>query len=275
MDGALPRSALAALIERACALDRRIVFLTGAGISADSGVPTFRGPEGYWTVGSKNYHPEELATFAAFRRMPETVWDWYLHRLRTCRAAEPNAAHKSLADFERSTPRRFLLITQNVDGLHLRAGNTPEHTFQIHGNLEYARCSAECNKDLVRIPEDIESATPTLPTALHCSRCKAPLRPNVLWFDECYDEERYRFDSSLSAAQHAALLIVIGTTGATRLPQMVVTQAVYSGLSIIAIDPYANPVTELVAEHAHGVHVAARAAQAVPHLVTEIRRALA
>ncbi|HVV49677.1 MAG TPA: Sir2 family NAD-dependent protein deacetylase, partial [Polyangia bacterium] len=100
-----------------------IVFLTGAGISAESGIPTFRGAEGYWRVGSRNYQPTEMAAAAAFARMPEEVWRWYLYRRGVCRAAAPNDAHRALVALERRLGARFLLVTQNVDGLHLRAGS--------------------------------------------------------------------------------------------------------------------------------------------------------
>src|SRR5690606_10651146 len=107
----------------------RILVLTGAGISAESGIPTFRGEEGYWRIGSRNYYPEELATRAAFSRMPDEIWGWYLYRRSVCRAASPNAGHLALAELERGLVERnegdrFLLVTQNIDGLHLRAGNS-------------------------------------------------------------------------------------------------------------------------------------------------------
>ncbi|MCA9686135.1 MAG: RNA polymerase subunit sigma, partial [Myxococcales bacterium] len=96
---------------------KKVVVLTGAGISAESGIPTFRGPEGYWTVGAREYHPQELATLQAFNRMPREVWHWYLYRRGICRAAEPNPAHFALVELERALGDRFTLITQNVDGL--------------------------------------------------------------------------------------------------------------------------------------------------------------
>ena len=120
------------------------MVLTGAGISAESGIPTFRGPEGYWRVGSRNYRPMELATREAFERMPEEVWRWYLYRRAVCRAAAPNPAHRALVDAERRLGDRFLLVTQNVDGLHRRAGSDPARTFEIHGNIDLWRCADDC-----------------------------------------------------------------------------------------------------------------------------------
>ena len=101
-------------------------MLTGAGVSAESGIPTFRGREGYWTVGSTEYHPQEMATLQAFEAMPEEVWRWYLYRLGACREAQPNQAHRAIVRLEERLGDRFCLITQNVDGLHLRAGSSPD-----------------------------------------------------------------------------------------------------------------------------------------------------
>ena len=123
-----------------------VVFLTGAGISAESHIPTFRGEEGYWTVGSKHYHPTELATRQAFSELPMDVWAWYLFRRTVCRRAEPNPGHLLLARLEKHLGERFLLVTQNVDGLHLRAGNSLEKTYQVHGNIDFMRCWKEFTK---------------------------------------------------------------------------------------------------------------------------------
>src|SRR5688572_10403206 len=132
---------LADLLARAASDGGRVVVLTGAGISAESGIPTFRGPEGYWRIGSVNWRPEQLATFAAFTAMPQAQWAWYLYRRGVCLAARPNAAHRALVDLERALGERFRLVTQNVDGLHLRAGSSTTRTLQIHGNLHFARCA--------------------------------------------------------------------------------------------------------------------------------------
>ncbi|HTL34091.1 MAG TPA: Sir2 family NAD-dependent protein deacetylase, partial [Kofleriaceae bacterium] len=108
--------------------DGHVLVLTGAGVSAESGIPTFRGKEGYWTVGAREYHPQELATHDAFERMPWEVWAWYLYRRGVCRAAEPNAAHQAIVRWDAALGARFGLITQNVDGLHRRAGSPAERT---------------------------------------------------------------------------------------------------------------------------------------------------
>ena len=210
--------------------DGPIVFLTGAGISAESGVPTFRGAEGYWRVGSRNYQPTEMATAEAFARMPEEVWRWYLFRRAVCHAAAPNPAHLALVALERRLGERFLLVTQNVDGLHLRAGSSPARTYQIHGNLDFCRCVRGCPPAVRPLPAVLpvdwakeRSLADAERAALRCNtatrrHCGDWLRPHVLWFDESYDEPLYRYRSAMRAAETAAALIVVGTSGATTLP---------------------------------------------------------
>src|SRR5512138_4021579 len=120
---------LAELLEGVRARRGSVVVLTGAGVSAESGIPTFRGAEGFWVVGSRNYMPQEMATHAMFERDPQEVWRWYLYRFGVCARVEPNPAHHALAALDRALGDRFTLVTQNIDGLHLRAGATPERTY--------------------------------------------------------------------------------------------------------------------------------------------------
>jgi NAD-dependent deacetylase len=228
-----------------------LTVLTGAGISADSGIPTFRGPEGYWTVGSKVYRPQEMATRDMFRRDPRAVWQFYLWRLGVCRRARPNRGHRALVAMEKRLQQRFTLITQNVDGLHLRAGQSPDRTYQIHGNLGYVRCSAACCTDVTEMPPGVapkdkdEALSDAEWRLLHCPRCRALLRPHVLWFDESYDEPFYRLHSSLAAAANTRLLIVAGTSGATNLPNQIVAGVYRRGGAIIDINPDDNPFGRL------------------------------
>ncbi len=265
---ALPEDALA--LARA-ARGRLVVFLTGAGISAESGIPTFRGPEGYWTIGSRNYHPTELATRAAFERMPREVWSWYLFRRGTCRAAAPNAAHLALAELERAIGDRFLLLTQNVDGLHLRAGSSLARTYQIHGNIDFHRYVDESQDAPLAIPAGIDVAWPKgraitdAELRLLASPKGVPGRPHVLWFDESYDEENFRYESSLAAAQRASLLVVVGTTGATSLPMHVGTVASRRGVPILVVNPEPNPFVDL-ARRSGGAYLEGTAVDLVPAL---------
>ncbi|UCE04292.1 MAG: RNA polymerase subunit sigma [Candidatus Latescibacterota bacterium] len=261
-----------AILERA--RGARVVVLTGAGISAESGIPTFRGPEGLWTIGSREYQPQEIATWGFFERQPDAVWSWYLYRRSICQQAQPNAGHRALVDLETLLQDRFRLVTQNVDGLHLRAGNSAERTYSIHGNLDFARCAAECVNELVPMPLHGAWARgctlgPREREALHCRHCGSWLRPHVLWFDETYDEPRYRYESSIGAVSDAALLIVVGTSGATTLPMQMGMIAANRGVAIIDVNPETNPFSRLA--QAAGVHVAGPAARVLPELVRAFR----
>src|SRR6266568_1688318 len=136
--------ALKAILEAVGERRGRVVVLTGAGISAESGIPTFRGTEGYWVVGSRNYMPQEMATLEMFERAPEEVWRWYLYRFGVCRHAQPNGGHRALVELEKSLGDRFTLVTQNIDGLHRRAGSSEARTCCIHGDAAWVRCATGC-----------------------------------------------------------------------------------------------------------------------------------
>ena len=255
-----------------------IVFLTGAGISAESGIPTFRGAEGYWRVGSRNYQPTEMATSEAFARMPEEVWRWYLFRRGVCRAAAPNAAHLALVAVEQRLGERFLLVTQNVDGLHLRAGSSPARTYQIHGNLDFCRCSGGCGPAVrplsAALPVDWaneRSPTDAELAALRCE-CGRWLRPHVLWFDESYDEPLYRYLSAMRAAGAAAALIVVGTSGATTLPARMCETVVARGARFIVVDPEPTIFSEMAERSARGQFRRGSASTILPSLIEELGR---
>lgn len=250
-----------------------ITVLTGAGISAESGIPTFRGPEGYWTIGSRVYMPQEMATLNTFRQQPLVVWQWYLYRLGVCLHAQPNAGHFALAELERFLGNRFTLITQNIDNLHIRAGNSLERTYQIHGNINYTRCSDQCTAGLQLLAEPLKRprTDPLLDDEeirlLHCSHCGAWLRPHVLWFDEYYDEEYFRFDSSMACANDTDLLIIVGTSGATSLPNQVALTVFSRGKTIIDINVEENPFSGLARGSPDGLFIQAASADTLPRLV--------
>ncbi|HVP69633.1 MAG TPA: Sir2 family NAD-dependent protein deacetylase [Anaeromyxobacteraceae bacterium] len=253
----------------------RVVALTGAGISAESGIPTFRGKDGYWVVGSRNYMPQEMATYAMFTIQPAEVWRWYLYRFGVVRHAEPNAGHRALVDLERALGDRFTLVTQNIDGLHRRAGSSEERTFCIHGDAAWVRCNYECGVGRLPLPDmGVREATTPFTEEdrrmLTCPRCGNWLRPHVLWFDEYYDEENYRFESTLRAAREADLLLVVGTSGATNLPMRVGQTCFGTGAAVVDVNPEENPFSELAAQSALGFFARGTAADRLP----EIARAL-
>ncbi len=226
------------------------MVLTGAGVSAESGIPTFRGKEGYWTVGARDYHPQELATHEAFEQMPWDVWAWYLYRRSVCRNAGPNAGHHALVKLG-ALGDRFALVTQNVDGLHLRAGNEARHVFAIHGDIQQMRCARECVATRWPIPEavgDLGKGEPVPERAkqlLVCGACGGMARPHVLWFDESYDEERYHLDTVRRIATQAALVVVAGTSAQTNLPWQVVTLGQRAGATIVDVNLEDNPFGEI------------------------------
>ncbi|OQY47017.1 MAG: RNA polymerase subunit sigma [Anaerolineaceae bacterium 4572_78] len=255
-----------------------LTVLTGAGISAESGIPTFRGRDGYWTVGSKEYHPQEMATLHMFSQQPEEVWAWYLYRRGVCRQAEPNPGHMAIVDMESLFGDKFILITQNVDGLHLRAGNSLERTYQIHGNVDYMRCFYRaCTSDIYSIPETMpakpkgESLTDTNRKLLACPKCGHLTRPHVLWFDEYYNEEYYHYDSSTKVACRTDLLIIVGTSGITSLPNQVAHLAAQCDSLIIDVNINSNPFSEF-ALHAGGYFIQQTSGVILPQIVNILEK---
>jgi NAD-dependent deacetylase len=173
----------------------RVAVLTGAGISAESGIPTFRGAGGVW----RNFRPEDLATPEAFAKNPQLVWEWYFWRRSLIAEAQPNAGHRALVELERRTSV-FTLITQNVDGLHDRAGS--RNIRKVHGDIWLSRCS-ECTY------QRGDRAT-TFGGVPVCPDCGAALRPGVVWFGEALP--RGVFDEAERAVHDCQVLIVAGTS---------------------------------------------------------------
>jgi len=261
---------LAQLLAGVRARSGNVLALTGAGISAESGIPTFRGAEGYWVVGSRNYMPQEMATNEMFQRAPDEVWRWYLYRFGVCKDARPNAGHAALVDLERALGDRFTLVTQNIDGLHRRAGST--RVFCIHGDAAYVRCADECGLGVVDLPPGLVprgdgQLAPAEREALRCPRCKGWLRPHVLWFDEYYDEEHYRMESALRAAGAADLLLVVGTSGATNLPMQIGQLAYRRGAALVDVNPEENPFAEMASFSRNGFFARGSACERLPEIV--------
>jgi len=270
---------LAASLKAFARSEKMITVLTGAGISAESGIPTFRGPEGFWTIGSEEYHPQEMATRRMFLKSPPEVWKWYLYRRSVCAAAAPNPGHLAVAEMERLFGDRFRLVTQNVDNLHLRAGNTPERTFEIHGNVFWMRCVEECTAALIRIPKAFDrwprerDLAPAEAALLRCPHCGADMRPHVLWFDEVYNEPFYRLTSTLEAARRTDLLIVCGTSGTTNLPNKVAWEVSRRyGTVIVDINTDPNPFAALAARSG-GFAVTGTGAGMLPEILALFQQA--
>jgi NAD-dependent deacetylase len=195
----------------------RVLVLTGAGVSAESGIPTFRGKDGYW----RNLDPTKLATPEAFARDPQLVWDWYHDRRQRIRNAQPNAAHQAIAKLAQHADE-FLLVTQNVDDLHARAGMPPEKMVQIHGDIFITRCSqcdfAERGSGGSPEPRSLERLRSIAPTSAQneeiprCPKCDALMRPGVVWFGEqLLPNELERVENFLDG-RVCDVVIVAGTT---------------------------------------------------------------
>jgi NAD-dependent protein deacetylase/lipoamidase len=179
----------------------RVLVITGAGVSAESGIPTFRGEDGYW----RNLDPTKLATPEAFARDPNLVWDWYRERRQRIRKAQPNPAHRAIANLALQADE-FVLVTQNVDDLHLRTGLPAEKMVQIHGDIFMTRCS-RC--EFRRYEREQEQDAGSLPK---CPQCGALMRPGVVWFGEQLDLAKIDTVENFVTDGDCDLVIVAGTT---------------------------------------------------------------
>ncbi len=227
-----------AQIERAAGMLAQaslLVVLTGAGVSKESGIPTFREAQtGLWS----QYDPQQLATQQAFRRNPQLVWDWYQFRRRLVADAQPNPGHRALAELERLVPQ-VLVLTQNVDGLHQAAGSTA--VVELHGNIGLTKCFANCQGDPTPVDEanwvDRDASPP------RCPHCGAMLRPDVVWFGESLPTQA--INRALRASAECDLLLVVGTSGvvypAAALPQL----AKEAGNTVIEVNPEPSGITLL------------------------------
>jgi NAD-dependent protein deacetylase/lipoamidase len=223
---------------------RNVVVFTGAGVSADSGIPTFRGEGGLW----RNFRAEDLATPQAFARDPALVWEWYEWRRGLVRAAEPNAAHRAIAALNDA-----VVVTQNVDGLHARAGSAD--VVELHGNLFRVRCVRE--QRVLAAPDAFDAIPP------RCE-CGAMLRPDIVWFGEMLPEDAVARASAVIRA--ADLLLIIGTSG---IVYPAVGFVALCGGTTIEINPQASALSSRCT-----YAVAETAAAATPPLVEAILETL-
>jgi len=219
---------------------RRIVVLTGAGVSAESGVPTFRGPGGLW----RSFRPEELATPEAFVRDPQLVWEWYAWRRGLVAACAPNTAHTALAALALRPAGGVTITTQNVDGLHDRAARMvgagsadAALALEVHGQLGRDRCSG-CGK---RTPGSADVDHTSVSSLPHCDDCGALLRPDVVWFGESLDPEV--IGASFRAADAADVCLVVGTSALVHPAASIPSATVASGGVVVEVNLEPTPLS--------------------------------
>ena len=245
--------AIAASLAEALASAQRVVAMTGAGVSAESGIPTFRDAlTGLWA----RYDPLALATPSAFARQPKVVWDWYAMRRDAIRDVQPNDGHRALVDLERRAPA-FLLATQNVDGLHARAGTRA--LVELHGNLARVRCSRE-NRVVERWDEPLDDLPP------RCPHCGAFLRPDVVWFDEPLPARALALAED--EASRCDLMIVAGTSAEVHPAASLPLIAKAAGARLVEVNPRETALTPLaddVLRAASGLALPALVRAAWPH----------
>jgi NAD-dependent deacetylase len=232
----------------------RLVVFTGAGVSKESGIATFREPEtGLWS----RYDPMELATPEAYLRDPAFVWTWYEHRFAAAAAAEPNPGHRAIAELERFVPR-VSVVTQNIDGLHQRAGSSD--VVELHGSMHRFRCLRAGHvtmgfEELARRPEKPP----------RCHACGDLLRPDVVWFGEELPFEALERAQQLSAA--CDVMLVVGTSGVVFPAAAMPLIAAISGATVIDVNPDPDALAESVTFFLQGP-----GAEVLPRLVAEARR---
>ena len=216
----------------ACA--RSVAVLTGAGISAESGVPTFRDPDGLW----KQFKPQELASMDAFLRTPDLVWEWYSMRRKVLDRVQPNPGHFALVEMELLFPD-FTLITQNVDGLHQIAGNS--NVIEYHGNHRWLICT-DCSKRIPLAPEHV-----SLMPYPSCDRCGTPLKPDVVFFGEGIPMRAVV--QANDEAMRCKVLVIIGTSGVVYPAAEIPYASKANGAVVVEINVSPTPFTTSITDH--------------------------
>jgi NAD-dependent deacetylase len=223
-----------------------VCVLTGAGISAESGVETFRGSNGLWS----KLKPEELANFDAFMRNPELVWEWYNYRKKIIHDVKPNPAHFALARMKELV-RDFTLVTQNIDNLHIRAGSS--NVLELHGNMERSYCIG-CGKFASNVEVSSEQKVP------HCPSCNGLIRPDIVWFGEMLPEGV--FEAATEAANRCELFLTVGTSAVVYPAANLPLTARKNGAYVVEINLERTEISHSVHETLLG-----KAGEILPQLV--------
>ncbi|MBW1294058.1 iron dicitrate transport regulator FecR [Aquimarina litoralis] len=266
-------------IEYCLTKGKRISFLVGAGISAESGIPTFRGEDGYWVSGSKNYKAQEIGTKRFFDIASHEVLKFYLYRKSITQFATPNQSHLKLKEIEDVLDDKFALISQNVDSLHKKAGNSEENTFLIHGDHDFMRCGDECSSELYPFPKEIElrnrkkdQLTEEEIKILKCPKCGEDLRPHVLWFDEYYNEKFFKKDTVLRISKETGILFVLGTSGETTLPQVIAKNVLAKSGMVVEINIADSYFSELLKNKKNRIIIRSESSPFLTELKKEIEK---
>ncbi len=222
----------------------KIVFVTGAGISQESGIPTFRGKDGLW----RKYDPMKLATIDAFYENPKLVWEWYDERRRNILAANPNAGHLSIAELEKY--KQVFVLTQNIDGLHQRAGST--QVYELHGSIITIKCTVCDFKD------KITTGFSQLPPLCKCGNM---LRPDVVWFGEPLSQGIWQ--SAIEQASSCDVMIIVGTSLAVSPANLLPVYAKQNGATMIEVNIEQTPMSQSM-----DVSLRSSAAKTLPELVS-------
>ena len=238
----IPESTIAE-VARALWQSRHLLVLSGAGISKESGIPTFRdAQEGLWA----RFDPMELATPQAFRSHPKRVWDWYEYRRALIANARPNAGHRAIAELE-ALVDEVVVITQNIDGLHQEAGS--HDVIPIHGDIRKNKCSANCRGnptyvDVSALEWDTDAGPP------RCPHCGAYVRPDVVWFGENLPSAL--LDRAERLCRTADVMLVVGTSGVVQPVASFPFIAARSGAVIVEVNPDTTPITPIARWHLAG-----------------------
>ncbi|MBI1829556.1 MAG: NAD-dependent deacylase [Thaumarchaeota archaeon] len=226
----------------------KIVFVTGSGISQESGIPTFRGKDGLW----RKYDAMQLATINAFYENPKLVWEWYEERRKNILAAKPNAGHVTIANLEKY--KQVRVLTQNIDGLHQRAGSS--QVYELHGSIITIKCTV-CD-----FKEKITGSFSELPPICKCGKM---LRPDVVWFGEALPQDVW--SEAMMQANSCNVMFVVGTSLAVSPANMLPAYAKQNGATIVEVNPEETPMSKSM-----DLSIRSTSAKALPELLSIVSK---